>query len=264
MISAELREYALTPDRFTTIAEGSSVSRHDDGRICVLQGSIWASISAPRFDAHELDDVIADVHRLVPAGKHQVWWISDAARPANLVELLRERGFAETQDSAHELRAVVLTTPPGPIPPGVEMRRIETFEDFLAAREVQWEGFETPEERRALQRTTARRDFEESIELEIPAGFLALLDDRPAGTGMAVPSPRGAFLIAGTTAPWARGRGLYRALVRARWDYAAERGTPALVVQAVVDTSFPILQRLGFETVGTVLRFEEARAPHSA
>jgi hypothetical protein len=260
MITPELREYALTPDRFTTIVEGSSVSRHDDGRICVLQGNIWASISAPRFEEHELDDVIAHVHELVPADKHQVWWISDAARPANIVELLRERGFTETRDSAHELRAVVLTSAPDSIPPGVEVRRIETYEDFLAAREVQWEGFETPEERRALQRGNLRRDFEESIELEIPVGFLALLDGKPAATAMAVPSSRGVFLIAGTTAPWARGNGLYRALVRARWDYAVERGTPALVVQAVVDTSFPILQRLGFETVGTVIRMQEERA----
>jgi hypothetical protein len=257
MITPELREYALTPDRFTTIVEGSSLSRHDDGRICVLQGNIWASISAPRFDEDELDDVIAHVHELVPRDKHQVWWINEAARPTGLVELLRERGFTETRDSAHELRAVVLTSPPGATPAGVEVRRIETFDDFLAAREVQWEGFATPEERRAVQRRTIRGDFEESMTLEIPVGFLALLDGKPAATAMAVPSPRGVFLIAGTTAPWARGNGLYRALVRARWDYAVERGTPALVVQAVVDTSFPILQRLGFETVGTIIRMQE-------
>lgn len=260
MITPELREYALTPDLFTTIVEGSSVSRHDDGRICVLQGNIWASISAPRFEEDELDDVIAHVHELVPHDKHQVWWISDAARPANIVELLRTRGFTETRENTHELRAVVLTSAPGAMPADVEVRRIATFEDFVAAREVQWEGFDTPEERRALQRAHFRRDFEESIELEIPVGFLALLDGEPAATAMAVPSPRGVFLIAGTTAPWARGKGLYRALVRARWDYAVERGTPALVVQAVVDTSFPILQRLGFETVGTITRMCEERS----
>lgn len=258
MIAPELREYALTPDLFSTIVERSSVSRHDDGRICVLEGNVWASISAPRFEEHELDDVIAHVHDLVPANKPQVWWISDLARPANLAELLRARGFAETE-SGHELRALVLTSAPDPIPEGIEVRRIETFEDFLAAREVQWEGFDAPEERRALQRPNLRRDFEESLELEIPVGFLALLDGTPAATGMAVPSSRGAFLIAGTTAPWARGRGLYRALVRARWDYAVGRGTPALVVQAIVDTSYPILQRLGFVEVGTVLRMEETR-----
>ena len=76
---------------------------------------------------------------------------------------------------------------------------------------------------------------------------------------MAIPSERGVFLIAGATAPWARGRGLYRALVRARWDYAVARGTPALVTEAMVDTSYPILQRLGFVEVCTVQRLEEKR-----
>ena len=260
MITPELREYALTPDLFTTIVDGASVSRHDDGRICVLQGNIWASISAPRFEEGELDDVIGHVHELVRADKHQVWWISDAARPANVIELLRGRGFTETKENAHELRAVVLTSPPAEIPDGVEVRRIETYDDFIAAREVQWEGFGTPPERREAQRGHFRRDFEESIELEIPVGFLASLDGKPAAPALAVPSTRGVFLIAGTTAPWARGKGLYRALVRARWDYAVARGTPALVVQAVVDTSFPILQRLGFETVGTIIRMQESRA----
>ena len=46
-VSSELREYAEVPDRFSRIAEGSSVTRFDDGRICVLQGPTWASISAP-------------------------------------------------------------------------------------------------------------------------------------------------------------------------------------------------------------------------
>jgi hypothetical protein len=259
VISPELREYAESPDRFSTIPEGVSVSRHDDGRICVLQGNTWASISAPRFDEDEIDDVIAHVHGLVPPHKHQVWWISDRARPANLIELLQERGFTETQDSAHELRALVLTSPPAEIPAEIEVRRIETYDDFLAAREVQWTGFDTPEDRRAVQRAHLRSDYEESIAAGVPVGFLALLDGRPAATGMAVPSTRGVFLIAGTTAPWARGRGLYRALVRARWEYAVERGTPALVVQAVVDTSYPILQRLGFAEVGTIRRYEEVR-----
>jgi predicted GNAT superfamily acetyltransferase len=52
----------------------------------------------------------------------------------------------------------------------------------------------------------------------------------------------------------ARGRGVYRALVRARWDVAVARGTPALVVQAGT-MSQPILERLGFRTVCTIRLF---------
>ena len=65
------------------------------------------------------------------------------------------------------------------------------------------------------------------------------------------------FLIGGSTAEWARGRGVYRALVRARWNYAAARGTPALVTDADPATSYPILRSLGFEDVCTIRRLED-------
>jgi hypothetical protein len=47
--------------------------------------------------------------------------------------------------------------------------------------------------------------------------------------------------------------------VRARWDEAVRRGTPALVVQANPATSLPILLRLGFVEVCTQRRLEDPR-----
>ena len=58
----------------------------------------------------------------------------------------------------------------------------------------------------------------------------------------------GVFLTGGVTIPEARGRGAYRALVRARWDEAVRRGTPALVVHAE-DASRRVLERIGFQHV---------------
>jgi len=257
-ITDELREYAETPDRFAPIPEGSSVTRFDDGRICVIQGRTWAGVSAPLFREEELDEVIALVRELVPADKQQAWWIGPSAQPVNLAELLLGRGFQPAEDGP-ELRAMVLTSPPPEPAQGIEVRRVETFEDFAAAREVQWDAFEVPEERRELQRAQLRDEFEEAMTHGTPVTFLAMLDGRPAATGMAIPSDRGVFLIAGSTATWARGRGLYRALVRTRWDYAVERGTPALITEALIDTSYPILQRLGFTEVCTIRRLKEPR-----
>jgi hypothetical protein len=258
MISDELREYAETPDRFAPIPEGSSVTRYADERICVIQGATWAGITGPCVREEELDEVIALVHELVLPDKRQTWWIGPSARPENIVELLEARGFRPAADGP-ECRAMALTSPPPEPPAGIDVRRVETFEDFTASREVQWDAFEIPEERRELQRAHMRNDFDEAIAYGTPVTFLALLDGRPAATGMALPSDRGVFLIAGSTATWARGRGLYRALVRARWDFAAERGTPALVTEALIDTSYPILQRLGFVEICTIRRFEERR-----
>jgi hypothetical protein len=156
------------------------------------------------------------------------------------------------------LHALALAREPE-APEGFEVVRIETFQQFGAARELQWDAFDTPEDKRAKNRARLREDFEESQRLASPVGFLAMLDARPAGTALAIPSDRGVFLIGGSTAEWARGRGVYRALVRARWDFAVARGTPALVIQAVPDTSYPILLRLGFEEVCTIRRLEDSR-----
>jgi hypothetical protein len=139
------------------------------------------------------------------------------------------------------------------------VRLVETFEQFAAGREIQWEAFATPAERRARNRVRLQEDFDESQRLGVPVGFLASLDGRPAATALAIPSERGVLLIGGATATWARGRGLYRALVRARWDYAVARGTPALVTHAVPNTSYPILRRLGFREICTIRRLEDVR-----
>jgi hypothetical protein len=55
-------------------------------------------------------------------------------------------------------------------------------------------------------------------------------------------------MIGGGVLPAARGRGIYRALVRARWDDAVAAGTPALCTQAGA-MSRPILEGLGFQPV---------------
>jgi hypothetical protein len=250
-------EYAREPDRFAHVVDGSSVSRFDDGRVCVIQGPTWSAVSAIDVAEDEVGALVDQVHELVPPDKTCTWWLGPTTRPADLPERLLEHGLKLAKVPL--VKALALVDEPPPTPPEIEVRRIATYEDFVAAREVQWEAFATPDEQRARQQEHLRADFDESMELKIPVGFLADLEGKPAATGLAVPSERGVFLIAGSTAPWARRRGLYTALVRARWDYAVERGTPAVVTQSVPDTSYPILKRLGFQDVGDVQRLEDSR-----
>lgn len=94
--------------------------------------------------------------------------------------------------------------------------------------------------------------------------FLVRIDGRPAATAMSILGEHGSFLVGGCVAPWARGRGAYRALVRARWDDAVERGRPALVVHANPATSAPILRRLGFRALFALDRLEDRRIPGPA
>ena len=257
-MTAELREYAETPDRFSRVAAGASVERFADERICILQGPTWASISGARVAANEVEALLAEVRRRVPADKEPVWWIGPSARPPDLYDRLRALGLEQPRDGVSLLHALALTDEPAG-PEGIEVARVETFEQFRAARELQWDVFEAPPDRRERNRARLREDFEESQRLEIPVDFLATIGGRPAGTALAIPSDRGVFLIGGSTVQWARGRGVYRALVAARWEYAVARGTPALVTQAVPDSSYPILLRLGFTEICTIRRLGD---PH--
>jgi ribosomal protein S18 acetylase RimI-like enzyme len=255
LITPKLREYAETPDRFSCVPEGSGVHRYDDGRVCVLYGVGWASVSAPNVEAGEVATLRDAVNALIPPATPCVWWIGPSAQPPDIFERLQALGLREPPVGL--LRSLALTEAPDDLPPGVDVRLIESYDDFVAARELQWTAFDVTEVRRAAGRESMREDFEGSARVQVPVGFLATLDGRPAAAAMAVPSDRGVYLIAGATAPWARGRGLYRSLVRARWDYAAARGTPALITHANPETSYPILKRLGFEDVCTIVRLEE-------
>jgi GNAT superfamily N-acetyltransferase len=55
-------------------------------------------------------------------------------------------------------------------------------------------------------------------------------------------------MIGGGVVPQARGRGVYRALVEARWEDAVAAGKPALCTQAG-RMSRPVLEPLGFLAV---------------
>ncbi len=208
--------------------------------------------------AEEVDALLEEVRRRVRSKGQAVWWIGPSAEPSDVYERLGALGLAPPQDRTPLLHALVLAREPA-APAGVDAERIETYEQFAAVRELQWDAFDTPEERRTLNRARLREDFEESQRGGIPCFFLASIEGRPAGAALAVPSDRGVFLIGGATAAWARGRGVYRALVHARWEYAVERGTPALVTHAKPDTSYPILRRLGFEEVCTIRRLEDVQ-----
>jgi hypothetical protein len=233
------------------------VTRVADERVCVIQGPVWAGVCGVRVGPDDVPALLAETRALVAAHKTTVWWVDPDARPADLHERLLDLGLRVADDPV--VHALACTSEPAPGPAGVDVHRVDTFDDFLAAIEIAWEGFETPSERREQQRVHLRTEFDAAQEAGVPATFLATLDGRPAGTGRSVYSDLGVFLIAGVVAPWAHGRGVYRALVRARWDDAVARGTPALVTEAIPGTSYPILTRLGFERVCSTRRLEDPR-----
>ena len=174
------------------------------------------------------------------------WAVADTATPADLAERLLDLGLEPFEDDPVFAAMVLEHEPPGT--PGVEVRRIETLEDQLASVEMTMESFGLTEEEREATRRQVRERWERGTRNPHGDDFVALLDGHVVGSAGASYTEMGLYLGGGNVAEAARGRGVYRALVRARWDVAVSRGTPALVVQAG-KMSRPILERLGFRTV---------------
>jgi len=207
---------------------------------------MFGMVLRPRL--RDVDETLAETRAWFAARGRTTytWFVSSAATPDGLADELLERGL-RPDDLDPSYAGMTLTREPQGTE-GVEVRKGGTYEEALAATEIAWRSFDfTPE-----QTERARAEHRERYELwkDDARGdrFVALVDGEIAGSGGARYFESGVYLLGGNVAEEARGRGVYRALVRARWDEAVRRGTPALVVQAGA-MSKPILERLGFETV---------------
>jgi GNAT superfamily N-acetyltransferase len=181
------------------------------------------------------------------------WWLSELSTPEDLGARLVEAGFVP--DDPPELTALVIDEPPAG-EPSVEVRRAETLEEVLQALEIDWEAFGAPEDERDRRRAEAEASWPQLQANDRHATYLAFDDDKPIGFGRVVFTPEGGLLLGGATLPEARGKGVYTALVHARWEAAVERHVPRLIV-AAGPLSAPILARLGFRDLGAVRAFRQ-------
>jgi hypothetical protein len=186
------------------------------------------------------------------------WWLSELSTPSDVEDRLLAGGLRRIE-SDYLLDGLLLTSAPPPAEPGVTARRVADAAEFIAATEAQYEAFATPAEQRR-DAAALTEQFELHRTRDVDVDYAAWIDGRLAGCARAMFSPRGVFMAGGSTLPWARGRGAYRALVRVRWDDAVARGTPALAVSAG-PMSAPILRRLGFETVCRFRRIQDVLSP---
>jgi len=232
-----IRALAEHSNTYTPLGYGQQ--RLEDPRFVVFLGRSrqpWSTVvQRLRLRDEEVENVVGEVrdllHRL--ARPSSTWEIGDSATPADLVERLAV--------------GMVLTEPPPAGPGAIEVGRVETVDDYLAAVGIMHVAFDAPEAVRAVQRADA------AAELATPGSalYLARLDGEPVAAAQASFADAGVVLNAGATLPQARGRGAYRSLVAARWDDAVRAGTPALITQAGA-MSRPILRRLGFREVAEI------------
>jgi hypothetical protein len=242
-----LREVAEYPNCFGPLGPRDERIETDRYTLCMGRGLSWNTVQRQRLREEDVDDAIEEVRTLLrERGRTKTQWeVGSSATPHDLVERLLDRGLS--RDKEPYAVALVLTHEPPAPPPDVVAKRVETFAEYAAANEVQWEAFEMPENEIAEVRPKLPEMWSETINVH----HVALIDGEVVAAGTAAVTEHGLLLYGGATLPRARSRGAYRAILHARWQEAVANGTPALLTQAG-SMSRPILERLGFERVGEV------------
>lgn len=230
-----LFEIAEAPGAHVVPAHPGVVRR--EGYSFLALGPGVGAVQRIRLSAAELDGTRSAVRAL--AAERQVervgWWVTELTTP-------RDLGPRLGLELDETLAALALTHEPA-APGGYTVREVTTLEDYTEAQNIDatvsgW-PLATPER---MAEMWAGTQF---------LIWLALDGDRPVGMARCAIAGHALMMIGGAVLPEARGRGVYRSLVAARWRTAVERGVPALVTTAN-SQSAPILRSVGFEELGSV------------
>jgi GNAT superfamily N-acetyltransferase len=248
---AVIRELAENANTYTPLAPDEERVANDRFVIAFGAGSDphFTVVQRLRLGDDDVDDAVGEIRALVRSRGRSActWEVGDSATPADLVERLLARGCEPDREPL--AMGMVLTEPPADDAPAVTARRVETLAEYEAAIRIAHTAFEAPAESTAEALARAEQDY--AREGDQWRTYLAFLDGRPVARATAQFTEHGVLLFGGATLPEARGRGVYRALVRVRWDDAVAHGTPVLVTHAGA-MSRPILRSLGFREVAQV------------
>jgi GNAT superfamily N-acetyltransferase len=245
-------EVAAANDAWVWTPEGSEVVETGEYRLIRAPAHFsdplqlqWVHTSRPAADV--LEDVVV---RARGFGLPQLYVYSKISAPADLDEALLARGadLVETCDVlARALDRTATREPAGPA--ALELRWRTTLE---VSRDVNRVGTAVFGGRRADDDFLA--DRAEADRASIAAGtggaMVAYLDDTAVGVAGVEVVDGVARLWGGAVLEEHRGRGIYHALLAARTAYAVEHGATLAFTFGRVETSSPILQRLGFTCFG--------------
>ena len=243
----ELRRFAEDPPAWGEIDPRSGMTRLLTDRYCLFFGpsATTTLVCRLRRDPDAVPETIHEVREQVAQHDHRqaIWRIGSSATPVDLVDRLVAHGFVPSEVPGLEphLTSMVLAEEP-PSVDGVEVRRVASPEELALASSISATTLGEEHEEEDWE-----REFTAEQLGDRPRVYLAYIDGTPVGAARALVEDGlpAVMLISGGVLTEARGRGAYRALVRARWEDAVEAGQPALVVHAGA-MSRPILERLGF------------------
>ncbi|MBO1332954.1 GNAT family N-acetyltransferase [Streptomyces sp. VRA16 Mangrove soil] len=208
----------------------------------------WHGVLWSDLDEDTVDAAIAEQVRLfTELGGEAEWKTYSHDRPADLPERLAAAGFvAEERETLLVAETAVLPLDTAP-PEGVRLLPVTDEEHIALVEAVHAQAFES-------ERSVIGHQIRQQLANDpgtVPA-VLAMAGDEPVSAARLELHPGTDFasLWGGGTVPAWRGRGIYRALVAYRVRIAAERGFSYVQVDAS-EYSRPILERLGFEALGT-------------
>ncbi|MGE0403853.1 MAG: hypothetical protein AB7T06_44510 [Kofleriaceae bacterium] len=232
----------------TLLAPVGATLRFPDTRIVEREG--WYQIITPSSGSAIANEVL--VTRVADAEADAVldrtcaeyaaegvpfkWFVGPQTRPADLGARLEARGFCgvPVRGMAIEPRA---WTAPSPREVTVELVTPATLDEYNACFVEGW-GIPMP----AGWRTTHASAIDDGRFER----FIARIDGVAAGTCGSVRKERCVYLVGGNVIAAHRRRGVYRAMLAAR---LARATVPLAVTHAREETSAPILERLGFESM---------------
>jgi hypothetical protein len=253
VIPHAVRRFAEEPDRVLPAPQPPSRRVVDDRFVLFLGPTPYVNfVSSVRVDEAHVAGLVEEIRAEVgPDRRRVIWVVGPSCRPVDLRARLEQLGFVPAEKPPFEpvVTAMALVHPPETGgTDAVEVRPVESYEDFLLSDEIAGSAFGDDERDRSAFAEAAPERFAAFEARDDFIRLLAYLDGEPVATGMAGAGESGLLLAGAGTLPAVRGHGAYRALVRARWDDAVSRGTPALVIMAGV-MSRPILERMGFQRV---------------
>jgi len=190
---------------------------------------------------HEADAVIdALLAEYAADGIRFKWVVSPSCRPLDLARRLASRGMLARRCVVMAADLADLRPEPSPevSVERVDFANVDTYAATVARGWGMPAGPLADYQRAVLADTSGRHH-----------SWLARIDGEPVGGANHAVFERSAYLMGGVILPEARGRGAYRSLIAARLAQISATGVRLVTIQAIAETSAPILARLGFTTI---------------
>ena len=252
-------------DLWSWVPDEARVHRTDELLVIAYPDYVGTpTVARSLGSSRDVAALVDEAHEAAGAmGRARVWWqVSGGGRPEGLTDELLRRGGEVVQRMdvlALPLGAAARDGSPDPlgaldlgVPEDVSTRRVHDAASLREALEISRAAFDDPPVTDAMV-ADQLAEVLRTIETASGARVVASVDGRPASTGGFTLAGEVARLWGGGTHPDLRGRGAYRAALAARLHLAVGMGATLALTHGRVDSSSPILRRLGFTRHGEQL-----------